>query len=720
MPQRFASRRILLGACLVLGLSATSLTGGTAYATILSPHAHATRHASAESGPAPQNRVHAHPSLKFKSASAATIDPADVISDGTVSLGVNPTGNLIANGVGLLYAKTGNDSLEPGCFCEGWGAADPTTGTTGGADDAEGTSNVTVTSFTTTATTAFSAVKVGSELKVTHYYQPSPVKGIFKGTVTITNLSSAPAPVVYRRLMDWDVAPSTFNEMVSVVTRNASGISYSDDNGFASFDPLTTSTPILFSGQSDDAGPADQGALFDLNLGTLPAGGSVKFTLYYGAAPNKYTALTDLTRLKAEAYSLGYPDDQAQRSNLGGPNTFIFGLANVGGTPLPGAVVATPTWGGSYEFVVKSSCGTGSPSLSVTDTSGNSVTANLDFGLPVIDGASATESVGGIPDGTFNIHAFCNGTELGYATVHVGLIGAQYVALGDSYASGEGAFSYLSGSNTKTDKCHRATDGYAEQLASQLGLSLDFGACSGAVIPDFTNLNGEGNNEGPQLGHLSEQTQLVTVTIGGNDVGFAPLLTDCTYAKAFFPGKAGCQKRDQAALAQQIQFLTTGEPAGCFPLPGINMDGSTVESCGPTESLEGLYEQIGALAPNAQITVIGYPDIFGSPGKACHVGTALGLDQGFVSASDIKWLNFEGAGLNAAINKAVQAAQAAGVKITFVNPTSTFAGHGLCDTDTPWINGLMFSGKTPKKESFHPNTLGQDALASLLSGIPSF
>jgi len=707
---------MLLGSCLILGLTA-SLIAATASASTASSRTSAATPAltARRAGPAPQNRALYHPQLKFKKAVAATIDPAATISDGTTSLGVNPTGNLIANGVGLLYAPTGNDSLEPGCPCEGWGVADPTTGTSGGADDNEGTSNLTVESFTTTSTTAFSAVKVGTEFKVTHSYMPSSVKGIFKGTVTITNLSSVPAPVVYRRLMDWDVAPTEFDEMVSVITRSASDISYSDDNGFASFDPLTPSTPILFSGQADDAGPIDQGSLFDLSLGTLAPGASVKFTLYYGAAPNKYTALADLVRLKAEAYSLGYPDDQTQQTNIGAPNTFIFGLAGVGGTPLPGAVVASPTWGGSYEFIVKSSCGTGSPSLSVTDTSGNPVAADLTFGLPVIDGTTATESVGGIPDGDFEIHAFCNGSELGYATVHVGEIGDAYVALGDSYASGEGSFSYLAGTNTKTDKCHRATDGYAEQLADQLGLTLDFAACSGATIPDFTNINVEGNNESPQLGHLGEQTQFVTLSIGGNDVGFVPLLTDCIYGPVKFPGKPGCQARDQTALAQQIQFLTTGTPDGCFPLPGIDTDGTTEYNCGPTESLEGLYEQIGALAPSAQIVVVGYPDIFGSPSKACHVGTALGLDQGHVNASDVKWLNSEGVKLNSAINKAVTAAQDAGVNISFVNPTATFAGHGLCDTDTPWINGLLFKGTTPKAESFHPNVDGQNALFALLS-----
>jgi hypothetical protein len=708
---------------------AASLTTAAASASVSSPRVHAAIPTTAKPkpGPAPQNRVTSHPALKFARAAGAAVAAPATISDGTVSLGVNPTGNLIANGVGLLYAKTGNDALTPGCPCEGWGVADPASGTTGGADDNEGTTNLTVTSFTATATTAFSSVNVGSEFKVTHYYAPSPVKGIFKGTVTITNRSSAPAPVSYRRLMDWDVAPSTFNEMVSVITRGASDISYSDDNGFAPYDPLTPSTPILFSGQADDSGPADHGALFDLSLGTLAPSGSVKFNFYYGAAPNKYTALADLVRLKAEAYSLGYPNDQGQQTNIGSPNTFLFGLTNVGGTPLPGAAAASPTWGNSFtSFVMKSSCGTGKPSLNVTDTSGNPAPAGLTFGIPVIDGSTATQSVTNLPEGNWEIHAQCNGSELGYSTVHVGEIGAQYVALGDSYASGEGSFSYLSGTNIKKDRCHRATNGYAEQLAAQLGLTLDFAACSGATIQDFNMPNTEGNNESPQLGHLSTQTQLVTLSIGGNNAGFPSLMTDCVYSKEGY-GKAGCKGRDSAAAATATGFLANGTPGGCTALPGHNIDGSLATTCGPAPSLKQLYEQIAKLAPSAQIIVVGYPHLFGSPTKACRVGTAGGVARFYVSVSDMQWLNHEAEVLDSTIGSAVSAAQADGVNISFVNPTAAFAGHGLCDTGASWINGLLFVAKvaippaTDKSESFHPNVDGQNALFSLLAPVlPTF
>jgi lysophospholipase L1-like esterase len=702
-----------------------SLSAGTASAIIVSPGAQAAASAAASStpGPAPQNRVTSHPQLKFKEAADATVDSAATISDGTTTLGVNPTGNLIADGVGLLYAKTGNDALEPGCPCEGWGVADPSTGTTGGADDAEGTSNLTVTYFHATATTASSTVDVGSEFKVSHYYEPSSVKGIFKGIVTITNRSGAAAPVLYRRVMDWDVAPSTFNEMVSVVTRGASDIDYSDDDGFSSFDPLTASSPILFSGQADDSGPTDHGALFDLSLGTLAPGASVKFTLFYGAAANKYDALTDLTRLKAESYSLGYPDDQSQQTNIGSPNTFIFGLQGVGGTPLPGAVVSSPVWGGSYSFEAKSSCPSEGASFAVTDTSGNPV-SGVTFGLPVISGSTVSESIGGLPDGDYEIHGLCNGTDLGYETVHSGEIGSSYVAMGDSYASGEGSFSYLPGTHSTNDECHRATGGYAEQLAAQLGMSLDFAACSGATIPDFTAINTEGNGEQPQLNHLSKQTQLVTLSVGGNDVGFVPLITDCLHSGDPHPyGSSGCKARDASAVKQVLGFLAGGVPSGCYNLPGHLYPSGTATVCGPVESLTALYEQIGSLAPSARILVVGYPHLFGAfTGEECNVGTALGVERFYVSHSDAQGLNTDADALNKVISDSVSTAANDGINISFVDPTGTFSGHGLCDTGTSWINGLLFKPQAswppaaPKVESFHPNTDGQNALYSLISG----
>src|ERR1700754_1011327 len=84
-----------------------------------------------------------------------------------------------------------------------------------------------------------------------------------------------------------------------------------------------------------------------------------------------------------------------------------------------------------------------------------------------------------------------------------------YVALGDSYSSGNGAGNYISSSGD----CHRSNSAYPALWASANSpSSFTFAACSGAVTTDVIN---------SQLGSLNASTGLVTLTIGGNDAGFA-------------------------------------------------------------------------------------------------------------------------------------------------------------------------------------------------------
>ena len=107
-----------------------------------------------------------------------------------------------------------------------------------------------------------------------------------------------------------------------------------------------------------------------------------------------------------------------------------------------------------------------------------------------------------------------------------------YVALGDSFASGEGVQPYLAGSGDAGDACHRSRSAYATAVAEATGLTLRFRACSGATIADMFRTQrtpGGGNAVGPQLapGVLGPDVALVTLSIGGNDLGFGPVLRHC-------------------------------------------------------------------------------------------------------------------------------------------------------------------------------------------------
>ena len=311
-----------------------------------------------------------------------------------------------------------------------------------------------------------------------------------------------------------------------------------------------------------------------------------------------------------------------------------------------------------------------------------------------------------------------------------------YVNIGDSLTSGEGSFKYLSGSDTKYDKCHRASNGFGIQISTSLKAyySSYFGAaCSGASISDLYNSNGEYSSELPQLVHLSPQTKLVTLAIGVNDIGFSDVLTDCIYddvGKAV--GQPNCFERNGSSVDTFIGYLTTGMPSGPHTLPGVGQNskpGSIVSDSvsGPQPSLASVYEEILAAAPNAKLVVLGYPNLFGcpdtflgcattnDPNGSCLVSHPL-FDNFYISNMDIFWLRGVHDELNSSIESAARkAASETGRSVRFVDPTQLFQGHAVCDSGSAWINQLIISGQKPKQESFHPGTTGQDKLAGILS-----
>lgn len=277
--------------------------------------------------------------------------PAVCIDNGTILLAVNPTGELNApdgtgskagaGDVGLEFLPTGNDATSPGCLCEGWGVADPASGVWGGANVDElgtGGRNITVDSFEWTASTATSVVTVSNAesvpwFRVTHEYIPSPATpNLYQVNVTITNLSGAPiATVQYRRVMDWDIEPTAFNEYVTIDKGTAAAITYTNDNGFGTSNPLIAVSPITAEGNMVDSGPGDVGALFDFRFGGLGIGASLSFVTFYGAAATEAEAVAALRAVGAEAYSFG----QTASDPAGGtPNTFVFAFGNVGGAPI--------------------------------------------------------------------------------------------------------------------------------------------------------------------------------------------------------------------------------------------------------------------------------------------------------------------------------------------------------------------------------------------------
>nr|NLI50753.1 SGNH/GDSL hydrolase family protein [Propionibacterium sp.] len=217
----------------------------------------------------------------------------------------------------------------------------------------------------------------------------------------------------------------------------------------------------------------------------------------------------------------------------------------------------------------------------------------------------------------------------------------EYVALGDSYAAGVGAGSYL-------DSCYRSLKGYPGLIAAAGGYTLDFQACSGATVNDVQT---------KQLGPLDDETDLVTITVGGNDIGFAATLTTCLGLNT-----TACLN----AVAVANTKINT-------ELPG---------------KLDTLFGAVKGQAPNARVVVTAYPKLFN--GKDCSILTSF-------TSAEMTALN------NGALNLATKVSEAAArADFAYADVVPPFVGHAVCDR-SPWIrNAQLFN----QFESFHPNATG--------------
>ncbi|MET4128907.1 outer membrane autotransporter protein [Roseovarius sp. MBR-38] len=295
--------------------------------------------------------------LLATSVAALMSSPASaqvIIDNGTIQLGINPAGNLVTGGIGLTFLTTTASSgevLAPGCACEGWGVADLSTGAFAQAGQDFGFSNI-VSSSVTASGAGTDPLSVGNaavsvtdiadgalSLRLTHDFAPSATDNLYAVDVLIENTGAgAVGNLVYRRAMDWDVPDTEFSEFVTIGGWPATNLIGSSDDGFVAGNPnvplATLSPDAVLNGNFTDSGPDDHGAVFDFGFGTLAAGGTQDFTIFYGAAASEADAFLALGAVGAEVFSLGQPSSP-EGDTQGTPQTFIFGFAGVGGTPIP-------------------------------------------------------------------------------------------------------------------------------------------------------------------------------------------------------------------------------------------------------------------------------------------------------------------------------------------------------------------------------------------------
>jgi lysophospholipase L1-like esterase len=223
--------------------------------------------------------------------------------------------------------------------------------------------------------------------------------------------------------------------------------------------------------------------------------------------------------------------------------------------------------------------------------------------------------------------------------------GARYVALGDSYASGLGADSYTAESGS----CYRSTNAYpAVWAANNAPASYVSVACSGASTTTVLN---------SQLSALSSSTTLVSLTVGGNDVGFSDIMTTCVlYSEA-----------------ECVAAVDRAEAKARTELPG---------------KLDTLYNAIRSRAPSARVVVVDYPEFY-----QLGVWGCVGLSE--TSRAKIN----EGVNvLDGVIKSAVTRHS-----FVFADVRSIFVGHQLC-SGNKWLHALNYSDI---KISYHPFASGQ-------------
>jgi lysophospholipase L1-like esterase len=250
----------------------------------------------------------------------------------------------------------------------------------------------------------------------------------------------------------------------------------------------------------------------------------------------------------------------------------------------------------------------------------------------------------------------------------------HYVALGDSYASGP----LIPNQSLHPIGCVRSDHNYAADLTRSMQIaSLVDVSCGGATTADMTSAQSVplGSNV-PQFNALTANTDLVTVTIGGNDIGFTSVIETCALESLTNPFGSPCKNHFTAGGTDQLAARIAATA------PKI------------TAVLSGIRQR----SPHARIVLVGYLRILPPAGGCWPVVP--------VAVGDVPYLDGVEHALNVMLGNQARAADD-----TFVNPGLT-TGHDVCQPESrKWVEGIV-----PTAPAFpvHPNAAGMTEVASLL------
>ncbi len=241
--------------------------------------------------------------------------------------------------------------------------------------------------------------------------------------------------------------------------------------------------------------------------------------------------------------------------------------------------------------------------------------------------------------------------------------GIDYVALGDSFSAGP----FITTMRSDPTGCARSHDNYPAFLADWLDVeSYTDVTCSAATTADLTGTmtTFDGKTAPPQLDALSADTDLVTLGMGGNDFGIYDALIHC---------------QDGAA-------------APC-PVDRLEDDARRVAG-----HIRAAVRGIRRAAPDAEVYVVGYPDILPSSGTCRAVG-ASGANLGAVAEVAER--------LNGALRRGARASGA-----SYLDMEAVSEGHDVCAGGKAWINGPRL--RPGVAAPFHPKINGMRAVAAEL------
>lgn len=245
----------------------------------------------------------------------------------------------------------------------------------------------------------------------------------------------------------------------------------------------------------------------------------------------------------------------------------------------------------------------------------------------------------------------------------------DYVALGDSFSSGEGTFLY----DRKDQNCHRGPAAWPRVLdrGSERLKLISHRACTGATTGDLVRTRGKGRAVGQIPSNALPAVDVVTVTIGGNDVGFGNIVVECRIA-------------DCSGTPQDSRFLAK-----------LNVLSQNLR--------ETVYPALKRAYPNARIIHVGYPGLVPPP-------RARPVNCGWLSKSE----QDAGRTLVGLLNVTIKEAAAAFPGIEYVDATDVLKGHELC-TRKSWVTPISQRRFAFRSEQGHPDYRGQKAYAATVA-----